>query len=349
PLIEDSKILLFFVYGAFISCIVAPTISISTMFLQGFITFEDIPISWLTWWVGDSIGVTIFAPFILAFIAKPRTQWQERQKLVSYPLLIMFFLVVCIFKYTQKLEADRIASNFERQVNTFHSTLNNKIQSHVETVQMLKGLFDSSQFITAQEFHTFTQPILKNHHDIQALEWISFVPSTQRKQFESPENGLLIIREPTHENIMVPATERSEYFPITYVQPLKQNKRALGFDVGANPIALKALLAAKNTGRTTITQPILLVQDLEKKTGFVLYSPVYQNNKLMNSLEHTKNSLRGFTAGVLRIEDEVKEVFSAFPDAQLFIKIEDKSNKLYSNFPDTKSAKFNFISLHKTI
>ena len=349
PLIEDSKIIRFFIYGALISCLVAPTIGISTIFLQGFITLEDIPISWLTWWVGDSIGVTIFTPFILAFIAKPRTLWQERQKLVSYPLLIMFILMVCIFQYTQKLEAARIASNFERQVNTFHSTLNNQVQSHVEIVQMLKGLFDSSQFITAQEFHTFTQPILKSHHDIQSLEWISFVPSTQRKQFESPENARLIIREPNHKNIMVPATERSEYFPITYIQPLEQNKRALGFDVSANPTALKALLKARDTGKTTITEPIQLVQDLEKKTGFVLYSPVYHYNKLINSREHTKNSLRGFTAGVLRIEDEIKEVFSVFPDAQLFIKIEDQSNKLYSNFPDTEPARFNFISLHKTI
>ena len=89
--------------------------------------------------------------------------------------------------------------------------------------------------------------------------------------------------------------------------------------------------------------------DLKKKTGFVLYSPVFQNNKQLNSPEHKKNALKGFTAGVFRMEDEIKEVFSALPDAQLFIKIEDQSNKLYSNFPDTKSARFNFISLHKTI
>jgi diguanylate cyclase (GGDEF)-like protein/PAS domain S-box-containing protein len=349
PLIEDAKILRFFVYGAFFSCLVAPTIGISTIFLQGFISFEDIPISWLTWWVGDSIGVTIFAPFILTFIAKPQALWQERQKLVSYPLLIMFILIVFIFQYTQKQESERIASIFERQVNTFHSTLNNKIQNHVDTVQVLKGLFDSSQFITAQEFHSFTQPILNRNQDIQALEWISFVPSEQREQFENPENEGLIIREPNHKNEMIPATERSEYFPVTYVQPLVQNERALGFDVSTHPTALKALLKAKDTGKITITEPIQLIQDLKKKTGFVLYSPVYQNNKPINSPEHKKNALKGFTAGVFRMEDEIKEVFSAFADAQLFIKIEDQNNKLYSNFPATKSARFNFISLHKTL
>jgi len=349
PLIEDSKIFLFFVYGAFISCLVAPTISISTIFLQGFITLEDIPISWLTWWVGDSIGVTIFAPFILAFIAKPRALWQERQKLVSYPLLIMFLLMICIFQFTQKLEENRVSSNFERQVNTFHSTLNNIIQNHVETVQVLKGFFDTSQFISAQEFHTFTQPILNSHYDIQALEWISFVPSKQREQFEGSENGRLIIREPDYENKMIPATKRSEYYPVTYVQPLEQNGRALGFDVGTTPSALKALLKARDTGKTTITEPIQLVQDLDKKTGFVLYSPVYQDNIQTNSIDDKKNVIRGFTAGVFRMEDKIKEVFSVFPDAQLFIKVEDQSNILYSNFPDMELARINLISLQKTI
>jgi CHASE1-domain containing sensor protein len=208
----------------------------------------------------------------------------------------MFILIVFIFQYTQKQEAERIASIFERQVNTFHSTLENNIQTHVEIVQMLKGLFDSSQYITAKEFHAFTLPILNSHPDIHALEWISFVPTKQRKQFENAKNGHSLIREPDHENKMIPATERSEYFPVTYVQPQEQNKRALGFDVSANPTALKALLKARDTGKTTITEPIQLVQDLKKKTGFVLYSPVYQNNKPINSLEDKKNALKGFTA-----------------------------------------------------
>jgi len=92
PLIEDKKIFTFFVFGGFISCLVAPTFGITTIYFQGFITIDDVPISWLTWWIGDVIGVIIFTPIILSLIAKSATLWKERRKLVSYPLICAFFI-----------------------------------------------------------------------------------------------------------------------------------------------------------------------------------------------------------------------------------------------------------------
>ncbi len=349
PLIEDSKIIRFFLLAAPASCIVSPTVGNATIFFQGFITLDDIPISWITWWVGDCIGVIIFTPIILAFIAKPKNLWKLRQKTVSYPLLGMFLLVVSIFLYNQQQEADRTALVFERQVNKFHSIFNNAILHHVEINQILKSFFDSSQFVTEQQFHDFTQSILKKTDSIQALEWISYVPSSLRKQYESPEHAGIIIRQPNLNNQMVPASERSEYFPVTYVQPLQQNRRAQGFDNSTNPIALRALLEAKASGKTIITEPLQLVQDLEKKTGFVLYSPVYEKKSPSeSSISNSNNALKGYTACVFRMEDEIKTVFSDFPDVQLYIKIEDQGHTLFSNFPDSELAQLNLLSLQKT-
>lgn len=335
PLIEDSKIIYFFFLAAPVSSVVSATIGIITIYFQGYITVDDFLISWLTWWVGDCIGVIIFTPIVLAFIARPKELWKVRRKLVSYPLLLMFMLVVSLFKYNQHQETARIALVFERQVNKFHSLFNNEILHHVEINQVLKALFDSSQTITDKEFNIFTRPFLNKKNNIQALEWISFITSKQRTQFESPEHVNLIIREPNQQKNMIPAAERAEYFPVTYVQPLERNQRAIGFDVGTNSTALKALLEARESGKTTITEPIHLVQDLEKKTGFVLYSPVYHKNKIESDSDDNKKDLKGFTATVFRIDDEIQNIISEFPDVQLSIKIQEQHNKLYSNFTDT--------------
>ncbi len=345
PLLEDSKIVRFFFLGGPVSCVIAPTVGISIIFFQGIITAEDFLISWATWWIGDCIGVIIFAPLILTFIAKPKTLWKERQRLVAYPLILVLILVASIFQYSQKLETDRITLIFERQVNSLQATLKNEIQRHVEINQILKGYFDSSLLVTDEEFSTLTRPIINRHQSIQALEWILFVPSNKRKQFE--RYGAMIIQEPNAENKMVPAANRSEYFPITYVQPLKLNQRALGFDVGSNPIALKALKKARDTGQTSIAGPLQLIQDLEKKTGVVVYSPVYFKNKLLDGVDDKRQALQGFTAGVLRMEDEVQEAFSYLPDVQLLMKIEDKNKKLYSNFPTITSVNLNLLALQK--
>jgi len=349
PFIEDRKIFNFFVFGGFISCFIAPTLGIATIYFQGFITVNDLPISWFTWWIGDVIGVIIFAPIILSLIAEPVALWKERRKLVSYPLICAFLLVVGIFQYNQTQEIVRIASAFERQTNVFNATFSSKIQNYVGTNEILRAFYNGSQHVTKEEFSTLTQPFIKKFSSIQALEWILFIPKKQRHQFEDNENYGLMIREPNQEKDMVSAKNRDEYFPITYVQPQKGNERALGFDVGTNPSALPALLKARDTGKTAITEPIQLVQDLKKKTGSVLYSPVYRKQAVTRTIAERKNALRGFVAGVFRAEDEIKAVFSQFPNLHLLIKIEDSGHEFYSNFPDSKTNNFNLFSLVKVI
>ncbi|NOQ14125.1 MAG: PAS domain-containing protein [Methyloprofundus sp.] len=345
PLIKDSKIIYFFLLAAPISSVVSATIGIASIFFQGYISVEEVLISWLIWWTGDCIGVIIFTPIILAFIAKPKKIWKVRRKLVSYPLLIMFILVAVLFQYNQQQESNRVAAVFERQVNKFHFMFNSEILHHVEINQVLKGYFDSSQYITEKEFDIFTRPFLDKKHNIQALEWISYITAEQRQQFESAAHGNLIMREPNQQNQMVPVTERAEYYPITYVQPMQKNQRAIGFDVGVNSIALKALMAAKVSGETVITESLQLVQDFERKTGFVLYSPVYY--KASDAGDRAKN-LKGYAAMVFRIDDEVQKIILDFPDVQLFIKIQDRGSKLYSNYLQTKITDLNLLSLQMT-
>lgn len=341
-LIEDSQIIRFFILGAPISCLVAPTVGILTLYFQALITPEDVLLSWSTWWIGDCIGVIVFTPITLSFIAKQKFLGLKRRKFFAYPLLVMICLVISIFYYNQNREASRITTVFDRQVTLLQATLENEIQRHVEINQILKGFFDSSEQVTEQEFLTMSWPIIKRHQSIQALEWISFIPFQQRKAFESHS---LIIREPDQEKNMMSAADRPEYFPITYVQPFEDNRRALGFNVGSNPIALSALKNARDTGNTTVTKPLQLIQDFKKKTGIVIYSPVYKKQRVLDSIDDKRLALKGFTATVFRVDDEINEAFSYLSDVQLLVKIEDHNKKLFSNFPDIEPA--NLLSLQK--
>ncbi len=346
PLIDDKAILNFFIYGALLSSLVAPSIGIGTIFLQGFITLQDIPISGLTWWIGDVIGVIIFAPIILSFIGQPESQWQARRKLVAYPLMLVFALVLIIFQYNKTQEFNRIRTAFEQQVSVFHTTFSTAIQRDVEINQIIKAFFDSSSFVTQTDFAKFTQLFINKHINIQALEWIRYIPKAERDVFES--SGL-IIREPNAEKQMISATERAEYFPITYVQPETGNERAMGFDVGSNPDALSALSKARETGQTSMTRPVQLVQDLQQKQGFVLYSPVYRSTVDHNLSSELKSELMGFVAGVFRASDEVQFVFDQSPHLQLWITMEDSGIEFFNNMfkPETQTA--NLLALKTVI
>jgi len=103
PLLDDDKILRFMILAGPISCIVAPTIGITTIFLQGVISGADFLLSWTTWWVGDAIGALIFTPLMLIVLAKPDSPWRMRRRSVALPLIILSSLVVLLFQYGQRL------------------------------------------------------------------------------------------------------------------------------------------------------------------------------------------------------------------------------------------------------
>jgi integral membrane sensor domain MASE1 len=46
-------------------------------------------IVWLTWWVGDSIGVVLFAPMTLMFLPPTREGWRGRRMKVIVPSIIV--------------------------------------------------------------------------------------------------------------------------------------------------------------------------------------------------------------------------------------------------------------------
>ena len=54
---------------------------------------------------------------------------------------------------------------------------------------------------------------------------------------------------------MVRASERAEYYPVYYQEPIVEGGIALGFDLGSNPARLEALLQARDTGRMSGHRP----------------------------------------------------------------------------------------------
>ncbi len=346
PLIQDRKIFQFFIL-AMLSCVIGPTVGVAAVFLQGFITVEDLLISWSTWWIGDAIGVFVFTPLVLTFIGKPKSSWHERKKLLAIPLSITLVLVLSVFQYYKNQEEKRIHAIFDRQVNTLHHYIDKEIKHRIRLIEILKALFDSPVSISAKDFEAITLPIVNTHRSMRAMAWISYISDRERLEYERKFGIDFQITERDKDHRLIPSAQRKEYFPISYIEPLAENRRALGFDISTNdPVDFKALKKAQTTGLITITEPFQLIQDLEEVTGVVMYAPIYQNKsaEIIDSQD-----LKGLVAVVFRMSDEMKEAFSQLSDIQLWVKIKDQQKILYSNIPDKISTELNLWDLNQQL
>ena len=97
---EDGDVIKFLLLGGPLACLINATWGGSTLLLSGAVTATDFPLTWWTWWAGDTIGVLIFTPLTLIGLASPRGAWRHRFSTVGAPLSLAFAVVVTMFYYT---------------------------------------------------------------------------------------------------------------------------------------------------------------------------------------------------------------------------------------------------------
>jgi signal transduction histidine kinase len=75
--------------GGLVSMLVSATAGTTTLLATGALARGTYGSTWLVWWIGDSLGVVIFAPFILTFLSRDselsllRTRWRELSALLA--------------------------------------------------------------------------------------------------------------------------------------------------------------------------------------------------------------------------------------------------------------------------
>lgn len=331
PLIEDKQILRFVGLMA-ISCLVSASIGISSLYIRDIIGFSSLAASWLTWWVGDTIGAAIFTPLVLLFVGRPHRIWRARRRIVLYPLLFSFALVLLIFKYSLHQDARRLNNLFERQVELLRVAVEQKLNDHVTNNVAMRALFDSSEQVDRDEFLRFAESIRKSRNSI--LEWTPRVSESRRLHWEKLHQARIHFMQTSNDDTVFKRGS-APFFPVTYIVPSEGNERALGYDISSNPEILPIVEQAMDSGQTLASGRVQLIQDEIQRPGVVLYTPVYRINFPSGTPAQRRKAFLGFVASVFRVDTDIAETFAwlGSEELQLLLEIYDEGQLLYSNLP----------------
>ncbi len=251
----------------------------------------------------------------------------------------LIFLVIFIvgsllsflaFHMTLTLQDRHILVEQERLTQQTGDALVKALEINQENLAGIERLFLASTHVDRGEFKVYVQDYLKKYPSIQALEWIPRVPLAERAEFESraAKDGYrdFRVREQNAAGKMVPVSKRPEYFPVFYLEPLRGNESALGFDLGSNPKRLASLVKARETGSMQATASITLVQEKAKQQGFLIFAPIFKQAASATNSETT--TLLGFSLGVFRIGDLVDSVIQQGESdlGLLLIKVSDTTD-----------------------
>jgi len=217
-----------------------------------------------------------------------------------------FCLAVTVFIFLSTLQASRqqLSLEFQSSAIVSQEIFGNTFHEARYYLDSLTQFFDCSSNVTREEFHRYVSRLVRDHVGLQAFAWIPRVTFEEKTLYEAHagEEGvsdfMIFEKSPSGEKISV--LPRKEYFPLYYLEPLSDQKAALGFDSFSEPIRRQALQRSRDLGLRVATGMIdFVVNQKERKRGILIYQPVYEKAVIADGLSDAR-ALKGFLMMAIR-------------------------------------------------
>ena len=242
------------------------------------------------------------------------------------------------FREVTNAEQQRVQNAFREAARDRILVIEREFEHTLGLVQDLGNFIGASPWIGRREFRKFVYPALKRHGSIQAFEWVPRVLAAERDTFEVEARRSFPkfrITERNESGQLVTAVRREQHFPILYVQPYRDNKEALGFDLASDPLERAALLATAAAGEVQVSDPVDIDKEGMKRVGFVVRLPVFVGSpgsdqedpgaeaEVENELAGQSLEPRGFAIGIFRVGDIVERALTNLSPGGVDLRIYD--------------------------
>ena len=251
-------------------------------------------------------------------------------------------LALLAYSLVWSLETRRLQAGFSRAAEDHIVAVRTTLASYLEPLDAIAAFHAATDHFDRQAYRTFVTPQLARRPAISSLEWIPRVSQAQREAYEEAARKDKFadfdfvgfqFTERFQQGVMVRASERAEYYPVYYQEPIVEGGIALGFDLGSNPARLEALLQARDTGRMVATARVILVEETqEERYSTLVFRPVYQGGAATATLQERRHNLAGFALVVLRIGVVVAEALAQMTPQGITLTIYDASAPIGQQF-----------------
>ncbi|MBX3304894.1 MAG: CHASE domain-containing protein [Nitrospira sp.] len=310
-------------------CLVGASLSVASLATLQVIPSDQTRMAWMTWELGDTLGMVSIFPIMLALFGTPDSLWKGRRMVVASIMSAVLALVILTYVGFTQIESAKTAQRFHFQADRLAKT----IQDHFDEQEFILTQLDMALSMSQREpvgrkaFGALAQPTLSRFPMLQAIEWVPEIPSDRRARFESVQKQSFpefVITQRHETGAVVPVLDRPSYYPVTYIEPLQGNRKALGFDLGSNPARHAAILRARETEGSVATEPVTLIQEEETQQGLLLIRRI-----------RTGANAPGFVLTVLRIEKFIGMLLPEGNELAVSLADAEQGTLIYGTPPST--------------
>lgn len=213
--------------------------------------------------------------------------------------------------------AQILEAEFQSWVNKITYRIESRLNSYVQVLRGVAGLFNASETVTRQEFHRYVADLRleESYPGIQGIGFAQFIRPDQKAAHEAA-----IRQEGFPDYAIRPEGEREFYTSVIYLEPFTgRNLRAFGYDMVTEPVRWAAAVRARDVGQPTLSGKVTLQQETatDIQPGFLLFVPVYRADAPQDSLEERRTHLIGWAFSPLRMYDLMHSLLQTVEFEQL--------------------------------
>ncbi len=196
---DAGDVLRFLALGGPLACGIAPLVGVAGLGLAGAMPREELLYTTWTWWIGDSIGVIIFAPLIL-MLQQWRwasAEWRRRVWIVAVPTLCATALVITAFLWTRAADQRHRREHLEHTAEMITALLAARIQAAPQSGPTGEPAGEQPPAPSPAEFAQFFKAL--NAQALGVTFWIDELapgaPAVRR--YATDETAAIASRQPT--------------------------------------------------------------------------------------------------------------------------------------------------------
>lgn len=284
--------------------------------------------------------------------------WESGWTAAWIVLVMGVVLSIAAWVFTRVM-VDRDAHHrFQAATNDVAANAQTFIRSYTNLLYGMQGLFQADPAVGHAAFNRYIYALNLplRYPGVRSVSYAHRVPASAKAEFERRlRRDSELIRRGYGNVVIRPAGERSEYFVITYIEPLHINKTALGYDVASDEERMALVERARDTGMPTLSGRLALAIDpTRSETGVVLRLALYRKDAFVPDTERRRKALIGLANVTFAANDLAERVLSGEGHAAFTLSIHDGGyidsdpkpapQELYSNAalrPPQSGAVFN--------
>ncbi len=314
-LVGNRQILRFLSLAGPVACLVNATVGVIAQRAVDLVPYEVTGRAWVTWWVGDTLGVIIFGPLTLMLLPEQREVWRDRRLKVALPALASVAIAIALFLQGAAMSQHQQDAVLKNTADAAASVLTRELAEYYEVLGGVRGFFMASVHVSPAEFGTFTRVALAAHPEIRALSWDVALQADQLPAFVQQHRTIEGLDGFSADGFT--ATKQaaggqvpSNYALVAYVEPRATNAAALGFGTASKPARLSAIGRAISSQTFASTAPISLVRGSAQEAGYLVFLPVYKTSPGPALATGSSKGLLGFAVGVFSANDLMQDAFT---------------------------------------